>query len=211
MQKILFCILSLLFLYKPSFTQKPDISILQVRAPDTFKAVFKTSKGDFIIEAQKKWSPLGVDRLYQLISSGFYTNALFFRVEQDFVIQFGIADNEVTNRFWDPKKLQDEPQIIKNTKGMISFARDGKNNRCTQLFISTVDNIKLDTTFRGGVKGYTPIARVIKGINILTKLNGKYGKTPGTVQDSLYKYGNSYFEQKFPGLDRIIAVKIIKL
>lgn len=210
MKKYLFCILSPLFLYNLSFTQKPDISILQLRAPETFKAVFKTNKGDFIIEANRKWSPLGVDRLFQLISSGFYTNALFFRVEQDFVIQFGIASNEVTNRFWDPKKLSHEPQIIKNTRGMISFARGGKNNRCTQLFINTVDNIKLDTIVRDGVKGYTPIAKVIKGMDVLAKLNGQYGKRPAMVQDSLYKYGNSYFEKNFPGLDKILFVRIIK-
>ena len=210
MKKHLFCLLFLLILNHICFTQKPDISILQLRAPEIFKAVFKTSKGDFIIEANRKWSPLGVDRLFQLISSGFYTNALFFRVEHDFVIQFGVASNEVANRFWDPKKLPDEPQTIKNTRGMIAFARGGKNNRCTQIFISTVDNPKLDTVLRAGVKGYTPIARLINGMDILAKLNGQYGKRPAIVQDSLYKYGNAYFDQKFPGLDKILSAKIIK-
>lgn len=210
MKKHLFCLLTFLILNHICFTQKPNISILQLRAPETFKAIFKTSKGDLIIEANRKWSPLGVDRLFQLISSGFYTNALFFRVEKDFVIQFGIASNEVTNRFWDPKKLPDEPQFVKNKRGMIAFARAGKNNRCTQIFISTVDNIKLDTALRGGVSGYIPIARVINGLDILSKLNGQYGKKPATIQDSLYKYGNVYFDQKFPGLDKILSAKIIK-
>jgi peptidyl-prolyl cis-trans isomerase A (cyclophilin A) len=190
--------------------QQPDYILLQVKAPEYFKAEFKTSKGSFVIEANRKWSPMGVDRLYQLITSGFFTNALFFRVEQNYVVQFGIASTRPINRFWDPKKLIDEPAQLKNTRGTISFARGGKNERATQLFINTVTNTKLDTITRGGTTGYTPVARVISGMEIVAKLNGRYGKKPATEQDSLYKYGNIYFEQHFPGLDRIVSVSIIK-
>src|SRR6478735_3527001 len=101
----------LLFLlsFNSLFAQAPDISILKLKAPETFKAIFKTTKGDFVIEAYRKWSPLGVDRLYQLISSGFYNRCLLFRVEPGFVVQFGISGSRAANLFWDPKKLPDEP------------------------------------------------------------------------------------------------------
>ena len=190
--------------------QAPDLSVLQVKSPETFTASFKTNKGEFIIEVYRKWSPLGADRIYQLIKSGFFSNALFFRVEPDFVVQFGISANYAANRFWDPRKLSDEPAFQKNTKGTISFARGGRNDRATQIFINMVDNVKLDTAFRNGVKGYTPIAKVVKGMNVVAALNGYYGKKPATIQDSLYKYGNHYFEQAFPGLDRILSATILK-
>jgi peptidyl-prolyl cis-trans isomerase A (cyclophilin A) len=199
------------FLLKiPVFAQAPDPAILQVKAPEIFKALFKTNKGEFVIEANRKWSPLGVDRLYQLIKTGFFTNALFFRVEQNFVVQFGISASYPANRFWDPRKLPDEPAIYRNIKGMISFARGGSNNRATQLFVNMADNPKLDTTTRGGVKGYTPVAKVIKGMEALALLNQQYGKKPAAVQDSLYKYGNGYFEKQFPGLDKILSATVIK-
>ncbi len=204
-------LLSLFFIFfvcRPS-AQSPDISILQTKAPETFRAVFKTTKGAFEIEAYRKWSPLGVDRLYQLIKSGFYKNSLIFRVEPGFVVQFGISQSRVANRFWDPKKLMDEPLQTKNRKGIIAFARGKINDRCTQIFINTNDNPKLDTVTRLGVKGYTPIARITRGMEIVEKLNGQYGKAPAIIQDSLYKYGNFYFEERFPGLDKIISAQII--
>jgi peptidyl-prolyl cis-trans isomerase A (cyclophilin A) len=190
--------------------QAPDISILKVKAPETFRAVFKTTKGDFVIEAYRKWSPLGVDRLYQLITSGFYKNALLFRVEPSLVTQFGISANYNANRFWDPKKLPDEPRLKKNLKGIISFARGEKNDRTTQLFINTANNPQFDNMIKAGVKGYTPVAKVIRGMEVVTKFESGYGIRPAIIQDSLYKYGNFYFEERFPELDKIISAGIIK-
>ncbi len=206
---LLICIVSLLWISFSS-AQVPDHAILKLKSPETFKALFKTTKGDFVIEAYRKWSPYGVDRLYQLIKTGFFTNALLFRVEPDYVVQFGVSANYAANRFWDPLKLIDEPAILKNTKGTISFARGGRNNRATQIFINMVNNPKLDTTVRGGVKGYTPVARVVTGMEKVGMLNHRYGKKPAAIQDSLYKYGNSYFDRQFPGLDKILSATIVK-
>lgn len=208
MKKTLF--IFLLLIAGVSVAQAPHPSILQLKAPETFRAVFKTQKGDFTIEVYKKWSPLGADRLYQLISSGFFTDALFFRVESDYVVQFGISANNMANRFWDPKKLRDEPSQFRNEKGVISFARGGRNDRATQLFVNMTDNPRLDLQMRNGVLGYTPVARVIKGMDNLFRLNAMYGKAPARIQDSLYKYGNPYFDKMFPGLDRILSVTILK-
>jgi peptidyl-prolyl cis-trans isomerase A (cyclophilin A) len=190
--------------------QVPEISILNVKAPATFKAAFKTTKGEFIIQAYRKWSPIGVDRLYQLITSGYFTNNLVFRVEPKYVVQFGIAETKALNRFWDPRRITDEPVQQKHRKGIIAYARDVKNSRSTQLFVNMADNPKLDTMMRNGVKGFTPIARVVKGIQVLERFNGRYGKKPATVQDTLYKYGNTYFEKLFPGLDRILSARILR-
>ena len=210
MQNTLWLFLSVFVFTNISIAQAPEISILQLKAPETFRASFKTNKGEFIIEAYRKWSPQGVDRLYQLIKTGFYNNTLLFRVEQNYVIQFGINNSEKINRFWDPQKLSDEPPKYKNLKGIISYARGGRNDRATQLFINAIDNLKLDTMLRAGVKGFTPIAKVIKGMKVITLFNGRYGRKPVMVQDSLYKYGNRYFEEHFPGLDKIITARIIR-
>lgn len=197
------------FIFYTATAQAPSTSVLQKKAPELFRALFVTSKGDFVIEVYRKWSPLGADRLYQLIGSGFYNNNLLFRVEKDFVTQFGISPDYKTNRFWDPKKIKDEPRLQKNTKGTIAFARGGKDERCTQLFINSADNPKLDTDTRNGVTGYTPVARIIKGMEIVAKFNASHGKKPAFIQDSLYKYGNSYFEKRFKGMDRIISARIL--
>lgn len=210
MKKLLSLCLQLFFFFSMATAQVPAISILKTKAPETFRALFKTNKGEFIIEAYRKWSPVGVDRLYQLIKTGFYSNTLLFRVERNFVSQFGISDDEQVNRFWELKKLTDEPPKYKNLKGVISYARGGPNTRTTQLFINMVDNPKNDTLLRLGVKGFTPIARVIKGMEVVILFNDRYGRSTIPLQDSIYKYGNRYFEKRFPGLDKIISASIIK-
>ena len=210
MRKIILSVFFIFSIIGTLHAQEPDYLLLQVKAPETFRAKFTTTKGDFVIEAIRVWSPEGVDRLYQLIKSNFFTNALFFRVEPNYVVQFGISANYKINRFWDPKKLSDELIRIRNVKGTIAYAQGKPNDRSTQLFINMVDNPKLDTTRKAGTLGFTPIARVISGMENLIKLNSQYGKKPAMIQDSLYKYGNPYFDKRFPGLDKIISVGFIK-
>ncbi len=189
--------------------QAPAESVLKRKAPQTFRAVFKTNKGEFRIEANRDWSPLGVDRLYQLITTGYFTNNLIFRVEPAYVVQFGVAETHPVKIFWDRRKIKDEPVKQKNTKGMIGFARDVKDSRAAQIFINMVDNPKLDTIVREGVTGYPPVARIISGMEVVAKFNAEYGKRPTIIQDSLYKYGNAHFNMLFPRLDRILSASIL--
>lgn len=180
------------------------------QTPDTFKVLFTTTKGNFIVEAYRSWSPLGVNRFYELVQQSFYTNIYIFRVERDYVVQFGIADDPQLNRNWERKTLPDEPVKAKHTKGIVAFARSGKHSRSTQLFVNVVDNPKLDTTMREGVHGYSPIGKVIEGMKIFMQLNAQYAKKILPLQDSIYLYGNSYLDKNFPGLDKILSAKIIR-
>ena len=47
------------------------------KAPDVFQAKFETTTGDFVIEVHREWAPLGADRFYELVKSGFLTVASF--------------------------------------------------------------------------------------------------------------------------------------
>lgn len=182
--------------------QQPDVSILQQHAPASFRAVLETSRGNLLIEVKRAWSPLGADRLYQLIRSGFFRNSLFFRVEKNNVAQFGVSPVQAVNRFWDKAALPDEPAKVPNAKGMIAFATGTKNGRRTQLFINLADHPRFNASF-------TPVARVVSGMEIAARLESRYGRSPALIQDSLYKYGNFYFEERFPLLDRITGARIV--
>ncbi|BFG71139.1 hypothetical protein KACHI17_20200 [Sediminibacterium sp. KACHI17] len=190
--------------------QVPNLALLKRKAPESFQVLFTTTKGNFILEAYRRWSPIGVDRLYQLVLSGFYNHNMIYRVEPNYVVQFGISDKFELNFFWDNKKIMDEPVLQKHKKGIVAFARDVANSRATQLFINMVDNPKLDTTVRSGVKGFSPIGKIIKGMDVVTKFNAQYGKRIAPIQDSIYLYGNAYLQENFPGLDQIISAKIIR-
>ena len=187
----------------------PDTAILHLKAPDTFQVVFVTTKGEITIEAYRDWSPQGVDRLYQLITSGFYTDNCIFRVQPEYVVQFGISDNPDANYFWDKLPIADEPVKFSNLKGVISYARDGANTRTAQLFINMNDNYKLDTVNFNGLRGFPPIARIISGFEAVEAFNSKYGFEPANHQDSVMVQGNAYWEKKFPGMDYIIEARIM--
>ncbi len=208
-QRCLFIVL--LFLGSQAIAQQlPRENFLKRKAPESFRVLFKTTQGNFIMEVYRRWSPAGADRIYQLVKSGFYNNTYFFRVEHNYVVQFGIADQPELNIFWDSHKLRDEPLLQKHTRGTVAFARDVANSRATQLFINTVNNPTLDTTLRAGVRGFTPVARIIEGMQVIDKLNGEYGRNIVPVQDSIYKYGNLFLDVEYPGLDRIISAKIFR-
>lgn len=208
-QLALFIFFSISFLSLQSQTI-PDTSILHLIAPDTFQAFIVTTKGDITIEAYRNWSPQGVDRLYQLITSGFYTDNCIFRVQPEYVVQFGISDNPDANKFWDKHPIADEPVIGHNLKGVISYARDGANTRTAQLFINTKDNFKLDTVDYNGLRGFPPIAKIISGFEVVEAFNSKYGFEPANDQDSVMMQGNAYWEKKFPGMDYIREVRILQ-
>jgi peptidyl-prolyl cis-trans isomerase A (cyclophilin A) len=186
----------------------PDQSMLMAHAPATFQAVFKTTKGDFTIEATRELSPLAVDRLYQLLATGFYNGNALFRVQKGYVVQFGISDLKDVNFFWDKRTVYDEPVTGSNRKGTISYARDGMCSRTAQLFINLKDNFKLDTVEFNGLRGFPPVAKIISGFEVVESFYSGYGFEPANYQDSVMINGNGYLKKKFPLLDYIIEAHI---
>src|SRR3954470_7830769 len=99
-------------------------------APASFKVNFDTSRGPVIVEVTRASAPIGVDRFYNLIKGKFYDGARFFRVVPGFVVQFGMAANPADNAKWD-FPLQDDPVLVSNKRGTITFATSGPNTRTT--------------------------------------------------------------------------------
>lgn len=188
----------------------PDSSLLQKQAPEKFRAEFRTTQGNFTIEVIREWAPLGADRLWHLLQTGFYNNNSIFRVQPEYVIQFGICDNPAVNSYWDKKPLPDEPAKTRNLKYTLSYARDGANSRTVQLFINKKDNTKLDTVNYNGLRGFTPVARIVEGQEVIEKFYGEYGFEPANYQDSIMQQGNAWIRKKFPKVDYIIDAKILE-
>ncbi len=180
-------------------------------APETFRARFETTQGNFDIEAHRSWSPKAVDRLYQLISSEFYTDIALYRVVPNFVAQFGIHNDSVLNNSWKKYKVPDEITKEKNFEGTIAFARGGKETRSTQLFVNLKSNSpRLDTLFYSGVSGFPVIAKVTTGMDVVHSFHKGYAEKPGRRQDSIHKYGNRYLKKNYPKLDYIKKAYILK-
>ncbi len=50
---------------------------LPAEMPAVWKARFETSKGVFVVEVHKEWAPLGAERFWKLVTSGFFDDSRF--------------------------------------------------------------------------------------------------------------------------------------
>jgi len=210
--RILFFLLFLPVSSFKGFSQilKTDISVLKLKAPETFRAEFVTTKGDFTVEVYRNWSPLGADRFYQLIKTGYYNNTLIFRVVKDYLVQFGVSEDKAKNIFWQGKNLKDEPIVGSNTDSTLCFSRGAPNTRKTSVFINLRNNLTYDTLNAAGVKGFVPFAKVISGMDAVRQFFSDYGNETMKFADSVYFKGNAYLKKKFPELDLIKEARILK-
>ena len=94
--------------------------------------------------AQYSRTPEGLDRIYNLVKIGYFSDMAIYRVVKDFVVQFGIHKDPEVNAVWRKATMPDEMVKQSNTKGMLTFARSGPDSRTTQLFINLAENNSLD-------------------------------------------------------------------
>ena len=104
---------------------------LAVQAPDSFRVLFETSKGNVLIRVQRDWAPLGADRFYTLVTNGFYNDIRIYRVIDGFMGQFGLNGDGLVNSAWMNETLRDDPVAASNTRGRVTFAKGGANSRTT--------------------------------------------------------------------------------
>jgi peptidyl-prolyl cis-trans isomerase A (cyclophilin A) len=174
---------------------------LRAKAPELFKALFSTTKGDFTVEVHRDWAPLGADRFYNLVRNGYFTNAAFFRVLPGFVVQFGLNANPQINKAWEDAKIKDDPVMGSNTRGTVVFATAGPNTRTTQLFINYGNNARLDST------GFAPFGTVTDGMDVVDKIYSGYGERPD--QGKITEEGDAYLVKNFPMIDKIKTAKVL--
>lgn len=182
-----------------------DPAKVTATAPATFKAKFETTKGNFVVEVHRDWSPNGADRFYALVKNGYYDGIKFFRVVKGFVVQWGIHGDPAIASKWLQSNIQDDPVKASNTRGMITYAMSSaKNSRSVQLFINLGNNAGLDG------KGFAPFGKVTEGMEVVDQLNGEYGETITQLQGRIASEGNAFLEKMYPNLDGIKKATIVE-
>ena len=165
------------------------------KAPETFKVRFATTKGDFVMQVHRSWSPIGADRFYTLVKSGFYDGSAFYRVIPGFAAQFGLHPNPAVQAKWEKASIKDDFVKQSNTLGHVSFAASGSDSRTTQVYINLKDNKSLDR------QGFSPFGDVVQGIGVVGVLHSGYSDRPD--QAKVIKLGAAYLKANFPRLDSI--------
>src|SRR2546430_15172219 len=187
----------------------PEGAFWSEHAPEVFRARFETTKGAFVIEAHRTWAPRGVDRLYNLVRSGFFDDSRFYRVIPKWIVQFGIPGDPKIAAIWRHRAFPDDSVIESNRRTYVSYAMTGPDQRTTQLYISRRDNVNQDA------QGFAPIGRIVEGMAVVDSLYDGYGETSGGGmragrQAPLFEGGNAYLDKNYPKLDRLIRAQVVR-
>ena len=187
-----------------------DPSQAKFKAPEKFFAEFETTQGNFVLEVNREWAPNGADRFYSMAKVGFFNKVAIFRAIDGFMFQFGIHGDPAVAKAWKDASIKDDkPNGKSNVPGTISFAQTGApNSRSSQMFINLGNNAALDVGRNGGA-GFYPFGKVVKGQDVIKRINTQYGENRGNVQGEFIAGGNAYIQKKFPNIDYIKQVKLI--
>ncbi len=180
----------------------------QAQAPPVFEAAFETSAGSFIVEVHRDWAPHGADRFFNLVRMGYFDDVRFTRVVEGFIAQWGLHGDPEVSSAWKGRTIPDDPVRQSNLRSFVAFAFTEPGTRATQVFVSTVDNTRLDE------QGFAPFGRVSRGMDVVDRLYAGYGEDAGGGvrrgnQGPIERGGNAYLDAEHPELDRIVRARVL--
>lgn len=161
----------------------------------------QTSQGKVVIELYQEKAPKSVENFVKYAKEGFYSNTIFHRVIDGFMIQGGGFTEKMEQK---PTRapIQNEAEIafkagLKNDVGTLAMARTSDPDSATaQFFINLKDNAFLNYPGQDGF-GYTVFGKVTEGMDVVQKI-------------AKVATGNRGFNQNVPLAPVIIqSVKVI--
>ena len=178
---------------------------------ETVKVTIKSSMGEIVVELYPEKAPKTVENFLKYVKTGQYSNTIFHRVIDNFMIQGGGLDKNMkekpTNK---PIALEAGYALergLKNDIGTIAMARTSDPNSAkAQFFINVNDNVFLNHQVlpegnpvqfsRNGElvtapreqallasAGYTPFGKVISGMDVVEKIKGVQTGSSGMMQN----------------------------
>ena len=149
------------------------------------QVLFKTDKGDILVELYPKKAPVSVDNFIKHVNDFHYNGLIFHRVIKKFMIQSGGFTFDLTPRASDRPMIANESDNgLKNKRGTLSMARtNDPDSARAQFFINHKYNRSLD--YKDGRPGYAVFGAVVSGMRVVdaiavvnTQTMGPYGDVP---------------------------------
>ena len=134
--------------------------------------VFETSQGNFTVELYPEKAPKTVANFLQYVKDGFYENTIFHRVMNNFMIQGGGFERDLTEKNTRAPITNESNNGLLNEPGTIAMARTMDPNSATaQFFVNLIDNQFLNYTGPDPEQvGYCVFGKVTSGFEVVQKI-----------------------------------------
>ncbi len=129
--------------------------------PESPQVKIKTNKGTIILALFTNEAPASVANFLKLIKQDFYTNKIFHRVVQNFVIQTGCPRGDGYGNV--PFSIRSELANLQYGEGYLGMASAGKDTEGSQWFITHSPTPHLDGR-------YTIFGKVLSGMEVVNKI-----------------------------------------
>ena len=131
-----------------------------------------TTYGSIFIELYAKEAPISTKNFLDYARSGYYSQTIFHRVIDNFMIQGGGFDNTHTQKNpREPIKNEAANGLI-NQRGSVAMARTNMIDSATsQFFINVTNNSFLNHSGKSAESyGYAVFGKVIEGMDVVDKI-----------------------------------------
>lgn len=145
----------------------------------------QTSEGTIVLELYPDKAPKTVENFLTYVREGHYDGTIFHRVISDFMIQGGGFSPEMEEKSTHAAIENEAANRLKNEKGSIAMARTDRIHSATaQFFINVKDNDFLNFREPSPMGfGYCVFGKVIKGMDVVEKIEGVKTGSKGFHQD----------------------------
>jgi len=143
----------------------------------------KTNLGDIVLELNDELAPKTVANFLRYVQDGHYNGTIFHRVIKGFMIQGGGMDETLKEKQTRAPIENEAANGLKNETGTVAMARTNDPHSATsQFFINVIDNGFLDYRDQKNW-GYAVFGKVIKGMDIVHKIEKLPTRTQGMHGD----------------------------
>ncbi len=142
-----------------------------------------TSMGEIVLELNRDKAPVSVANFLSYVNREAYDGTIFHRVINNFMIQGGGFNKDMTKRPTGDGIENEWKNGLKNKNYSIAMARLGgrANSGTNQFFINVKDNAGLDVPNDGA--GYAVFGKVVKGFEVVDAIKLVKTTSSGGMRD----------------------------
>ncbi len=135
------------------------------------KVKLDTSAGVIVVELDAAKAPKTVENFLQYVKDGHYSNTVFHRVIESFMIQGGGMTADLKQKPTRAPIGLESRSGLTNQRGTIAMARTSDPSSATaQFFINVKDNAFLDQAQSRDGQGYAVFGKVVQGMDVVDKI-----------------------------------------